>query len=517
MAAIYPWRAIPYSPASGEGYAMTQVDWFGNDPNFAHPFKNFSWPEMTMSAIVHSTREPGTITNRSIFNLKGIGTIHMYIRKRPITQQLFFGMSLNTEIAGNNQLIAQGAVELSIDHPRWLISHWYWLGVSYDSVAGICVFAMTNLTLREDTVTYPVVQNQEAVNWGGDPHGETVCAWGFEGGTDPEPSRFRGTFVQVLIHDKYVALGDFWERRKFNCLDGSKSLGLRGQRPFGEIPKVYLPRGLPTDNLGTMHIGDPSDFFLLNELPFDTDLPPVGSCGSVPPGLGMMQFNGLDGYYGKTSITTTGNKVTAVARFNVASFSGAGAGKVIKMGGAGTIKRRMTLIIYSNDRPTVGERNKLQFWVENSAGVTICSLWSTVDLADGADHVVFAAFDGDTGTAIFRVDGVDADDTGNAGRVAPTIGTLAAGTTSELSIGGSGAVAAFNLVTGEIGYVGYRDTYLTNWSDFMDGNTPKQLDESGWTEWGAQPSFWHEAGLMTEHLGSGGQMILHGSVPGPIV
>jgi hypothetical protein len=153
--------------------------------------------------------------------------------------------------------------------------------------------------------------------------------------------------------------------------------------------------------------------------------------------------------------------------------------------------------------------------VKNSAGAVVCKYVSSTVLTDGADHVAFAAFDGDAGTAVLYVDGVDEDDTGNAERVAPSIQTLATSTGNSTAVASASATAASFPFGGNIGYCGYRDAYLTNYTDFMDGSSPKQLDESGWTEWGAQPASWNAEGTMTVNNGSDGNYTSNGTITGP--
>lgn len=46
---------------------------------------------------------------------------------------------------------------------------------------------------------------------------------------------------------------------------------------------------------------------------------------------------------------------------------------------------------------------------------------------------------------------------------------------------------------------------------YSDG-LPKALDESSWTEWGAQPLFWNEHGQMDNNLGSAGNMTRNGTI-----
>jgi hypothetical protein len=224
----------------------------------------------------------------------------------------------------------------------------------------------------------------------------------------------------------------------------------------------------------------------------------------------MMTFDGSTGYYTGTA-TYSGNLTTSLLRFNVSSFAGSGvAPRLMYVQGSGGI--RSLIIMYSSDYATATRRNKLSMICQTSTGSTICRVFSTVDVNDGNDHIVLAAFDSTTGVASMIIDGADDLDTGNAEHTLAT-GTLAQGAGQAIAIGADTAPA--NFVGGEIGYCGYANTYLTNGSDFMSGSTPKEIDESGWTEWGAQPLFWNKYGTMTDNKGSAGNMTANGTITGP--
>ena len=223
----------------------------------------------------------------------------------------------------------------------------------------------------------------------------------------------------------------------------------------------------------------------------------------------MMEFDGSTGWYSDATPTgMTGNKQTVVARFKIASFTGGGLQRLVRL--EDTINNsRLSLLLYASDHTTTERRSKIEFYVSDSAGAGKCHLLTIDVVADDTMHTVFASYDGDNGNATFYIDGVDADDTGFTSRVAPATGTL--GSPDDLGIGANNSGA--NKVTGDIGFVGMDNTYLTNWSDFMETDgRPKQLDESGWTEWGAQPLFWNEAGDMINNLGSAGNMTKNGTI-----
>jgi hypothetical protein len=138
-------------------------------------------------------------------------------------------------------------------------------------------------------------------------------------------------------------------------------------------------------------------------------------------------------------------------------------------------------------------------------------LLSDTSYLDDGVHSLFFSFDGDAGTAVFMIDGVNADDTGNSERIAPTIGTMAIGGAEVFTVGASGTGTTF--LAGEVGFVGCRNAYLTDYSTFFDAdNNPIELDEASWTEWGAQPLLWNEHGEMVNNLGSTGNAAKNGTI-----
>ncbi len=224
----------------------------------------------------------------------------------------------------------------------------------------------------------------------------------------------------------------------------------------------------------------------------------------------IMDYDGVTGYYNKASgFTVSGNKVTMVLRFNIPAFTGNKFTYIASIYAGG--QQRLSLFGFSSDYAADPTRaSKLQFYVRNGAGTTdLLKLISIDTVLDGNDHLCFFSFDADTAASTFFIDGVDADDTGHAARVTPITGTL--GTSSPQA-----AVSSYyngnSKNGGSIGYFGYRDAYLTNWTDFMTGSIPKELDEVGWTEWGAQPLFWNDEGEMEINKGSAGNMTKNGTI-----
>ena len=225
---------------------------------------------------------------------------------------------------------------------------------------------------------------------------------------------------------------------------------------------------------------------------------------------GMMTFNGTDAYYSDTTVTANGNKVSAVARVNIASFTGGGSQRILNLTANGGNK--LLLSVFASDHADSDRQLKVQLFVQNSSATIVCWLASLTTITDSTDHVIFGAYDGDTGSAQLFVDGLDSDN-GSFGNRTLTTGTL--GNT----ITGFGVGAIFSgtgLLAGDCGYAGLSATYLTNPTDFYHPtNGLQELDESGWTEWGAQPLFWNQFGTMDDNKGSAGNMTANGTITGP--
>lgn len=223
----------------------------------------------------------------------------------------------------------------------------------------------------------------------------------------------------------------------------------------------------------------------------------------------VMQYDGVTGYYNAV-YASSGNKVTLVARFKRSTFTGGASEIISRVNGptAGVVRAQLALI--SNDHPTATRRSKVLAFSNIGAGGTACQLVSTNTFDDDEFHTVFYSYDGDTGTATLYIDGSDEIDLTNPEYVLGTA-TLDSGASSNAFVG---AIETPNLYWGgDIGYLGYHDAYLTNWQDFMENDgSPKQLDETGWTEWGSQPLFWNDVGKMDDNKGSAGNMTQNGTI-----
>ena len=222
----------------------------------------------------------------------------------------------------------------------------------------------------------------------------------------------------------------------------------------------------------------------------------------------MMTFNGSDSYYEKTGIATSGNKVSWVVKFNIASFTGGG---IMRIAQARQLRLRLLVYALSSDHATVTSRDKIAIIVQNSAGTTICNIFSVSDLVDGQDHVGLFSYDGDLGISTFVIDNIDETDAANPLHVLTT-GTLE---TANITFTVGATAGGGDYVDGQIGYCGYSDVYLTDGDDWMNGNTPLSIDTHGWVQWKGEPRFWQQFSKMDESIGANGIMTANGTITGP--
>lgn len=225
---------------------------------------------------------------------------------------------------------------------------------------------------------------------------------------------------------------------------------------------------------------------------------------------GMMVYGGA-GRYLRTH-TASGNKITCAFRFNATDFSGSSTFRILirnRISG----NSRLHIYLLSNNYSAGGhDPSRMVFQCRSSSGTDLVKLQSNISVLDGNDQMAFFSYDGDTGNANYRINGIDADDPGFASRVAPITGTLANGS-AEFSLGSD--YTAGNEYVGDVGHFGIHNVYLTNWNDFASGSNPKEIDEIGWTEWGSRPEFWNEFGTMDDNEGTKANMIENGTITGP--
>jgi len=278
---------------------------------------------------------------------------------------------------------------------------------------------------------------------------------------------------------------------------------------WGSQPLFWNEHGAMEDNKGSAGNMTRNGTVTLTPEPVIETGFPITVLSNYNPAT--MKFDGSTGYY-SGNYTASGNKVTIVARFNVPSFINATIPFMYLTEAVGGGHARVSISVAATDRIPADEAGKIRAISVNSSGTEICRVFSESIVTDGADHIVMFSFDADNGTAQLVVDGVVEDDTAVASRTAPNTGTL--GTSSAELYVGDVSIGTRKL-DGEIGFFGYDDQYLTNWSDFMDSNgNPIDQDESTWSNsgWGSQPLFWNEHGQMSNNQGSAGDMTENGTI-----
>jgi hypothetical protein len=214
---------------------------------------------------------------------------------------------------------------------------------------------------------------------------------------------------------------------------------------------------------------------------------------------GSYTFNGASWFHRPQAggFAVNSDQLTFVARIKNGGFVG-GADQVVTQIAQNRI--RLRVICYASDHGDATIRDKVQILIQDGVPNLVGQFLSNVAVCDGQEHILFFAYNAATAAVTFFIDGLNADDLTYPSRVAIT-GTLEVGTVA-MGIGINQGQAG-NPWIGDISYVGLSNTYLTNPLDFMDGNKPKELDESTWTEWGAQPVVWSAQGKLTVNQGSG--------------
>lgn len=355
-------------------------------------------------------------------------------------------------------------------------------------------------------------------NWGSSPFGWQFSVTGPNGTTEltgTEAGVFNNFAHLVIWHDAEndqigMTLNDQAvpdTAVHIGGLDPNNVLGLGWAATqsvyFGNIDEVGIWNRVPTaaEITELYNAGNGVTY------PFD-GIPPV-----IPPyDPEMMTYD--EGYYSNTGFTptTAGNKVTVVARFKLGAFTGTERTMFrLRAGSSGFTRYRIN--VYSDDDANVSRRGKLEVQAFDSSGAKRFSVWSINTVNDDQKHVVFASLDTDTGNETFVIDGVVATDTGNPEHAGATIFTLPAGPTSDMSIG-TNLFGSF--WADDLGYFGYDDQYLTDYTDFMTGSEPKELDETSWAQWNnMQPAVWNKYGKADDNKGNTGNATVNGTITGP--
>jgi hypothetical protein len=273
-------QASEFSPT--EGYVMTQ-DGFLGGTSFANPWTDIDTPTWTMMAVCRPEGATALLGGQSqhIIDL-GItpsDSPSFNLSKRPISDQIYFYTSLANALT--NQTIFFDTVELTVNHPTWLLTDWYCIAVSYDQAnPSKARFMAVNLTQAEETVVTPFISNTINVATPASPttgSNKSIVGYGVRAQTSAPDSPWRGQIGQVFVHDKALDLTQVSDRRKLSGIDGIIDLGDLGQNVFGEQPLYYTPDGLPTGNVGSIYVGVETDYWANGTFVPATNLPPLAS------------------------------------------------------------------------------------------------------------------------------------------------------------------------------------------------------------------------------------------------
>jgi hypothetical protein len=189
----------------------------------------------------------------------------------------------------------------------------------------------------------------------------------------------------------------------------------------------------------------------------------------------MVKYNGNG--RATLGITTSGNKVFGVVQMKRESFTGASFERLIAVRGSSN-SLRFLLTIYSSDYATVANRNKVSLYVANAASTTLALLISDVEVCNDVENNLYISIDfDDVSDYVFKVNGVDADDTGHADRV--LINGVPDSGLGTITLASLSATAMSEGYSGYLGYTIYDDNHRTDWETFIEADgTPRNIDGS---------------------------------------
>lgn len=207
--------------------------------------------------------------------------------------------------------------------------------------------------------------------------------------------------------------------------------------------------------------------------------------------------------YHRGNFTLNGaNKVTIVGRVQITP-RGSDSYLYLHEETSGTYSQPACLNLHPSGHASAP--NKISFRCGPGSGGATCRLRSTVAIADGRPHSIFAEYDGDAGTARLLIDNQNADDTSWADRVLTT-GTMHRGSGTYLGIGAgsTGNVPANGLYQ----HFGMAFVSGLDPNDFhTQAGAPKNIEADIITPWGgAQPLLWQESAKLDQNRGSLGNL-----------
>ena len=163
----------------------------------------------------------------------------------------------------------------------------------------------------------------------------------------------------------------------------------------------------------------------------------------------------------------------------------------------------LSVEVYASDDGT--HPNKVFLYAVNSSNAAILSAQSKNSVVDGLVHTLFVSYNASNGNHTIVLDG----DTDAFNFTTESSGTQNTGASSEACVGANHTAGQYT--HGDLGFIGYKQAYRTNWTDFMyaDG-TPKEIDTSGWSQFdNTQPNLWSTNGDVENNLGSLGAFTIY--------
>jgi len=271
-------KVIPMSGEFSEtsGHAATTNNKVAS-PRKSHPFVAEVYNEFTMSATFQSAVDPELETKYTAFSMDN--SIHIQITDRSFTNYL--EVELRSSYQGDTSQLFAGQLQIN-SQIDWLPTDWYCITLTYSYPLDVGYITYTNLTRGEEVTETKNPTDARPMAWEDSGEDEVYSSMGY-GCTYGDISAvavspFVGSIANVLVHDQFVDLTIEENRRRFCGIDGVINLGGNGQAAFGSTPKIYLPRGYPDDQRGTVYIGEYlADFYVAEPLDPDVNLPPISS------------------------------------------------------------------------------------------------------------------------------------------------------------------------------------------------------------------------------------------------
>jgi hypothetical protein len=271
-----------YDVSGGEGWCVTQ-NGFSPGTDFPYPFEDINATEWTMMAVFTpiDLALPGQgaviIDTGQWANAPFISCA-----RRSVSNQRFMSIGFGGDNSPSSNEIGVGKVELTLNYPTWLNSHWYCMAMSYSQPLNRLTFMCRNLTLGEEMAYNPFISSNHNVKYPTSPTvgtSNSVAAYASQAnvpaGAPDTP--FLGQLSQVWIDDSWLDLTIGANRNKFCGSDGVIFIGEDGSSVTGSRPLYYTPSGVPFDNAGTLNVGLSPDYWAKGTFTPATNLPPEAS------------------------------------------------------------------------------------------------------------------------------------------------------------------------------------------------------------------------------------------------